>query len=968
MADRTVSVRLRAEAGQYMATMRAAGNATNDLEKANRKLSTALDREEDAAGKLRVALERMIQLEKDGKRGTLEYAKAREHLATVERRYAAAQDDSRRATEEWTSAQKRFQDENKKTGDSLRDVERIAKRTQIGFKALMTALAVGAPAASAAALGVAVAGAGAAFIGMGALALKNNAAVRQSFVDLAYEVREGVTADALTMKDEFVDAADTIGDRYQALRPQMRAAFEGAADLVDPLVDGVMDLAENALPGMVNAIGRAGPAVDGLGELMAKTGSGLSELFQAAADNSEAAGEGLSHLGDLIQGTLGNTGTLLGHLTQLWAEHGGEVSDVIVRIIGVLADLTGSALPLLSATAGSALQVLSGLLGAIEPMVPILGPAVAGWLALAGAMKAIGGVQSILGRVSGQVGGFVGGLREAEGRARAFKVVGAGLALGFAAMAAQSARLDISADGLKNSLSELNKTGEVTGALAGSMGSDLAQLKQAFVSASDNGFTGFLAKTAEAIPIVGSALQGMDDSVAKSEERMKSLDEALASLARESPQQAQQAFNQLTQQMGLSREETAAFRAELPQFGAAMDAAAQKQEKLGTSAMQSTPGIKELEESLATLADQTADTADRTDALNDAWRRLFGISLDMEEATAAFEGGLDDIRESLDAAKGASAGWRGELIKADGSINVTTETGRQLSEQLIQQGEDYRALAVSAYDSARKQGKSQEEATAAAVAAVDKRRSQFISEMVQMGLTEDQARKLANRYLGMPDDVKTFIRQPGMAAALANASSFIARLNRIDGRVVTVTTNHNVVTHYSSTGSRIGTQNSAGEWYQGNGGMADGGLVRPTMRMRLSSVPRRASGGGFQMFPRGMLSGPGGMRDDAILAFLSNREFVSTGESTQRNLDALEAGNKGARLIALGPGATRVPGFADGTAVRRIPALTSSAHAASAVNIEIHAPNYVGSVTDLMRTIRKEINGKGGNVQKVLGG
>lgn len=962
MADRTVSVRLRAEASQYMSTMRAAGKATDDLEKANRNLTRALDREEDAAGSLRVALERMIALEKEGKRGTLEYARARETLAAANRRYAAAQEDSRRATEQWTVAQRRAQDEANKTGDSLRSVEKIANRTQFSFKALMTALAVGSPAAAAAALGVAATAAGAAFVGMGALALKHNMAVRQSFVDLAYEVRDGVTQDATVMQDAFVDAADTIGTRYQELRPLMRRAFAGAAELVDPLVDGVLDLAENAMPGMVHSIEEAGPAVDGLGKLLAKTGTGLSELFDAAAENSEAAGEGLSHLGDLVQGTLGNTGTLLGHLTQLWAEHGDEVSDVVVRIIGVLANLTGSALPVLSSTAGAALQALSGLLSAIEPMVPILGPAIAGWLSLAAAMKAIGGVQSILDRVRGSVGGFAGDLGKAEGRARAFKVVGAGLALGLAALSAQSAQLNISTEGLASSLEKVGKTGKVTGTLAASMGGDLAGLKQAFVSASDNGFTGFLARTAEAIPIVGSALQGMDKSVAKSEERMRALDDALAQIASESPEKARAAFNQLTQQMGLSREEVEKFRGELPNFQAALDAAAEKQAKLGTSAMQSTPGIRELEESLGVLADQTADTAEKADALNDAWRRLFGITLSLEEAQANFEGGLADIRESIKGVQDETGNWRKSLLNADGSIKLTTEAGRQLSEQLIQQGDDYRELAQTAYDTARKQGMSQQEATQVAVDAVNKRRAQFVQEMVQMGFNAREAQNLANRYFGLPEQVLTLLKGDAKNArrAIANVITWLNGIPR------TVTTTHNVVTHYTSTGNKAGTQNANGEWYQGGGGYADGGLVQSKGRVRLSGIPRRANGGGFQMYPQGLLSGPGGPRDDAILAFLSNREFVSTGASTARNLEALEAGNRGAKLIALPPDMSRaVPGFAGGTTVRGSMSMSGGA---APVYMEFNFPHYVGNRAEVVSAVRKEVVDKfGGNVQKALG-
>ncbi|PXY20876.1 hypothetical protein [Prauserella muralis] len=940
MAERTVSVRLKAEAGQYMATMRAAGAATKDLEKASRVLSTAMDNEENAAGRVRVAEAQLLELKKSGKTTDLQLARARETLAMATRKYAAAQERTRAATEQWVAAQKRANDEQQRTGESLRDVEKIAKRTQFQFKALAAAIAVGGPAAAAAALGVAAVGAVGAFTTLGAVALRNNAEVRQSFADLAFEVRTGITQDAAPMADAFVGAADQMRGAYQGLRPELRGIFADSATYVEPLTDGVIDLAYNAMPGLSRAVSEAGPIVDGFGALLGDVGSGLGSLMDEAASHTDAVGEGLEHLGSLVDGTLTETGDLLGHLSELWAEHGDEVADVVTRIIGVLEGLTGSALPVLSTTAGAALNVLSGLLSAIEPMVDVLGPAIGWWLSLAGAIKAVNAVQGVAAKVASGMSGIGGAMDRSGSRAAAFKsaALGAALVLGQLALQAQAINPDV--EKLGDSMLKWASTGRIGGEAARVFGSNLQDLDYAVTAVTDGGLTRGVAEVAE----FAGGLVGLKGPLSEAKEQIGGLDQALAEMVDdEGIGAAHRVVQQIAEQTGRSIDEVVAA---LPKYQAAVDAAKDRMKQLGTSGMQATPGIKELEESLATLGDETAAVEDRVDALNSAWRRLFGVALTMEEATSAFEGGLDEIRTSLEGVKGSSASWRAELLNANGSINLTTEAGRNLSEQLIQQGEDYRALAITAYDTARQQGLSQEQATARAVAATNNRRQQFIREMRQMGLNADQARTLANRYFGIPEDVLTFIKQHGMAAARGHARGYKSELDAIPEQV---TTTYTKIMETIVSPTKGGVQPL--EIYGWN--RRDGGIV-----------PGFASGGLPRPRP-GMFRGVGGPREDANLVAISDGEFITNAADTMRNRAALEAGNRGARLVALGPGGV-VAGLAGGGAVRQAPRALLSGGPSVVVNVSI--PNYVGNRAELTRALRREIaDGFGGDVQKALG-
>jgi hypothetical protein len=94
MAERTVSVRLKADVAAYMASMRAAGTATQALEKASRDVRTAYNNEADAAGKLRIAQTRLSELRNGEKASALELAKAEEALATAQQNFATSSADA----------------------------------------------------------------------------------------------------------------------------------------------------------------------------------------------------------------------------------------------------------------------------------------------------------------------------------------------------------------------------------------------------------------------------------------------------------------------------------------------------------------------------------------------------------------------------------------------------------------------------------------------------------------------------------------------------------------------------------------------------------------------------------------------------------------------------------------------------------------------------------------------------------
>lgn len=89
-----------------------------------------------------------------------------------------------------------------------------------------------------------------------------------------------------------LDAIDSVGQRVEKLEPSFNRAFTAAARLVDPLVDGLLDAGENALPGVIDALEAAGQPVaaiaDGIRDVGSAVGDGLSDLAPYADEGARA--------------------------------------------------------------------------------------------------------------------------------------------------------------------------------------------------------------------------------------------------------------------------------------------------------------------------------------------------------------------------------------------------------------------------------------------------------------------------------------------------------------------------------------------------------------------------------------------------------------------------------------------------------------------------------------------------------
>ncbi|HJQ00078.1 MAG TPA: phage tail tape measure protein [Jatrophihabitans sp.] len=245
--------------------------------------------------------------------------------------------------------------------------------------------------------------------------------------------------------------------------------------------------------------------------------------------------------------------------------------------------------------------------------------------------------------------------------------------------------------------------------------------------------------------------------------------------------------------------------------------------------------------------------------LKDALDTLNGVNLSVETTTNAFLDSLDQISSTVD----ANAKSFGDSGKA---MSQNTAEGRRNREQLVN-------IIQAAKDQAQ--------ATADSVAAQEGMTAGLQAGNAQLKANEDRIRAAA-RAAGLSNEaVDALIKSIGQLAtvkaapevsitdsATAKIRSIKAQLKELSGAVVYT----EVVTSTTAGATLHGQQ--AGERTQ-----------------------RKATGG--------IIDGPGTGQSDSVVIRASKGEFMSTEASASRNRGALEAGNRGAQLVAL-------PGYAGG--------------------------------------------------------
>ncbi|MFE1192935.1 phage tail protein [Streptomyces olivaceoviridis] len=614
--------------------------------------------------------------------------------------------------------------------------------------------------------------------------------------------------------------------------------------------------------------------------------------------------------GPAVKELLGNLVQALGNIAQGAADAGPG----LLTIVNAFAKLVAAVPPSLI---GNLLQVYAAF-----KLIKLAGAGIAG---VAGGMVRVTAAVMTLREASVAAGGGLAGLKAAflslGGAAKAGVVVAgiAAVALVLTKLSEIGKKAPPDVDRMTTSLSNLGRTGKVSGEALRSYGKDLGGLADALrtLSRPSN-----LDKTQQFL----TSLVGMDSTpVKEAKENLDAVDKALANMVRGGKADlAKTAFQDIAKAMekqGLSGKE---LKAKLDDYKSALADQA-LEAKLTAESM----GL------FGTAAQAAATKLDQQKASADGLRGAIQALNDVQRAGL---GGMIGFEAAIDAAAKAAKDNHGALTMTSGVLNLNSEKARNAASAL----QDLADKTDSAASSARESGSSWETVNGI----YSRGRSQLIKSAEAMGLTRGEAKQLADQILKIPN--KTARVKMNTEDAKAGLDAFNAAVKRTPGtRKVTLQTlsksaeavleafgykvkrlpNGKVQVTAATGGALAGIRNVAGaiaslhsksvtittnhvnKFTSVQGGVkvakrdyASGGLVKGY-----------ADGGDVQAFPDGgYVQGPGSGTSDDILAFMGSGAVAAV-SNTEYVVKAAAVRKYGVQMLdALNEGRLQVAGFAKG--------------------------------------------------------
>lgn len=645
---------------------------------------------------------------------------------------------------------------SKQMGKTTTEVSGMIKKGQIDAKTFMDAIGKGMPGAALAA-GQTTQGA---FKNMGAAAGRLGATLAGPFYHQARDAFSGMT----TLLDSLDASAQPVMKRFEgyirgtmvpALRsmaPEAKTAFAALGDSLSSVVStGQLDQAKasavTVLTGMRDAAIALAPPLLRLVTVAAQVGAAISvDTWKIFADVLNATAEVAEHVVAPIASVVARlTGAVPGIMQAVSVFTLLRKAMVMDSAIGSVEKL-GGRLAMLSGYAGKA----SGVVGALGAKVSGL----AGSLAGAGGL-AIGAVVTGVTMLASTVNSANSSFDSASKGMRA-----ANVELEKVRNNVMLTNGEMSTEQVDAVTASLNKTIDATKQLseASKFGTQLSHLFGAY---NGDGLDRQIAKINTAKKSVES-WQFVQERLGMSQ---KEITQAIA--------QGGDAYNSLVSKVGGLGEQGKAAAADIQYLRS-------KVTEMQAAAQNATP-LQQFTSAMKLLGDASADTSAKLNVYSQAVAILAGRDLSAEQATSNLNAEVEQNKQAFEQAGQAATQTGGAMVTATGQINTTTEAGRALFSSAQKMSE---AL-YGQITAMQQKGATEEQMIAQAQSTYDT----FVMNAQAAGMNAEQARKLADSYIGIPKQVVTVITNPGMAAASAEIAKYKGKLDAVPKeKAVTVKT------------------------------------------------------------------------------------------------------------------------------------------------------------------------------------
>jgi TP901 family phage tail tape measure protein len=419
-----------------------------------------------------------------------------------------------------------------------------------------------------------------------------------------------------------------------------------------------------------------------------------------------------------------------------------------------------------SGAAGGLRTLVQAMDRAVNSAAMIPGPVLAGGVAVAGLTGAfllasagaakfkLALAESLAGLAAAgpRMATFASGLQTAIGIMGKFT---AGLMLMQVATAALGSSATPQLGALSRGLEEFGESGKLSGEVAKTFGKDLDRLKYdlgTLDSGIPSSIGNSISHTVEGLTGLGNA---MDESLVHAKERLGGIDQALASLVQSGKaDQAAAAFSRIQEIAAKQGVSTRELMAAMPQYAAAMDAAA-------TAAKSEGEAATEAASKNAKLATNLEEAVSKAGSFKDAFDQLKGTLFGSLDATMAAEQAIDDLAETL--------------AKNGNQFDLNSRAGRE-NTKAIEEG------ITAARDAA--QAKYAETGSVTAANDVYQAYLQRLREAAgNSGALRGQVDQLINKYGQMPPLVATTVSASGLREVSQELYGVIQKLWQIDGTV-----------------------------------------------------------------------------------------------------------------------------------------------------------------------------------------
>lgn len=642
-------------------------------------------------------------------------------------------------------------------------------------------LAAGGPAIGGALVGVT----GIALGALGAYLQRGDPAIQAGWQKFAADAKSGAQNASQVMVGPITNALGQIDSMVVAQEPLWKSLFSGAGADVPILTGGLVDLANNALPGLDHAMANSTGIAKAFAKVEGDVGGVIGDLGDSIAKNSSSISTGLGELG----GTIRITGRVLDDL------------------ITTSSNLATGVLPVLN---GSLNVVEGGLRGVNTLTAPITGglggigtAALVAWLGFKGVGAVKSGVEGLAtGLEKGGTKMVAWGAaaettsprlaRLATSAGNVTRAIGPGGILGVAAAAAVGLGIYAAVTGDATTQQEKlrSETQSLTNALqasAGIMNSDVSKalIKMAQdTNDSERGFSVFGIR-------IGGAAQSISSDLSTAGVSMGTFTSAVESggtpLAKLEATLNNEAWHNPDRNI---REAAQNILSALPGISSAFKTAQKNAADLGTTTGTTSSSFNDMavvqDTAARGFANLTSNMADATSAESDMQKATSALVLELQ---LAGEGGMQKANDAIrkfandlanDTSSTVMKKAAGDILDASGALDNFSQRGRDVAKILEDSQSTWAAYATGA----KQAGVS----TTGMTTELNVMRGQLEKTLEGMGLTKAQADKLITSFDLIPQSIATSVTAPGAAEAFTNVTDLANELKALPpGQSVTVT-------------------------------------------------------------------------------------------------------------------------------------------------------------------------------------